>query len=115
MRTGASAPKVDLIVDKECPNIEAARSLITRALSAVGLPLEWREWRRDATDTPPGLRGFGSPTILVDGVDVTGATGEAKGQEHANSCRLYNDAGVLRGVPPLDLIEGALAQSISRT
>lgn len=114
MTTGATGPVVDLIVDTHCPNIGAARSLLTRALNSVGLPIAWREWLRDAADTPPALRGFGSPTILVDGVDVSGAPREATGQAHANSCRIYDDAGVLQGVPPFDVVARVLTRAMSR-
>lgn len=113
MTSGATHPIVDLIFDTDCPNIEAARSLLTSALSAVGLPIAWREWLRDSADTPAALRGFGSPTILVDGVDVSGATRES-GQVHANSCRIYDDAGVLRGVPPFDLVARVLTTAMLR-
>ena len=108
------APFVDLIVDRDCPNVEAARSLLTRALCAVGLAPEWREWFRDAATTPRALRGFGSPTILIKGVDVTGALHESRGDALANSCRIYNDAGVPRGVPSVDLVVRALTKALSQ-
>ena len=119
MRTGAaqavpgSAPKVDLVFDVDCPNVDAARCVIRRALVATGFPPVWREWTRDAADTPPALRGLGSPTILVDGTDVSIVEGPVTDIERSNSCRIYHHGDALRGVPPVEVIARALESSSS--
>jgi hypothetical protein len=87
---------------------EDARPLIRRALVDAGLPAQWREWKRDAADTPTALRGLASPTILVHGADVSVrelARGES---ERANACRVYRHGEQMRGVPPLEAIAAAL-------
>lgn len=54
--------------------------------------------------TPDGLRGWGSPTILLDGVDITG---QPKGD--SVSCRVY--PGV-KGVPDRTaIVEGIRSQA----
>ena len=57
----------------------------------------------DVTDprTPPELRSWGSPTILVDGIDVLAE------EPSENCCRIY-PGGAERGVPPIGAIEAAL-------
>jgi len=54
--------------------------------------------------TPPELRSWGSPTILVDGLDVIG------GFPSDPCCRVYCD-GEQKGPPPLAAIEDALRRS----
>jgi hypothetical protein len=109
-RTSVAAPAVDLVFGAECPNVEYARALLRTALVAVGLPAEWREWERDGADTPAHLRGLGSPTILVNGIDVSGAEETDDSAERANCCRVYYVDGRLRGVPALDAVAAGLSR-----
>lgn len=104
----SSAPDVDLVFDAECPNVEDARALLRTALIAAGFPPEWREWLRDGTSTPLELKGFGSPTILVNGSDVSGSDDVVTRSPDARYCRLYRHAGRYHGVPPLAAIAAAL-------
>ena len=100
--------RVELVYDQTCPNVAAAREQIREALSLVGLPPEWREWDRDADETPESLRPYGSPTILVDGQDVAAIDERPSTLPLANSCRVYVDASGVTGVPPIKLIVSAL-------
>jgi mercuric ion transport protein len=113
--TPAAAPMVDLVFDTDCPNVGAARALLRTALVAAGLPPEWREWERDGVDTPARLRGLGSPTILVNGIDVSGAEETGDSAERANCCRVYTIDGRLRGVPALGAVAVALSRAGSGT
>ena len=98
-------PPVELVYDKDCPNVAEARQNLRRAFAEVGVPARWSEREASSPETPAHLRGFGSPTILVNGRDVAGAEpGEA------SSCRVYEvGAGRPSGVPPPDMIARALA------
>ncbi len=59
----------------------------------------------DIDDPPPEGHGFGSPTVLVDGIDVSGENGAADG----NCCRIYqNEAGQFLGVPSRKSVVKAL-------
>ena len=101
--------RVELVYDRTCPNVAAARAQIREALLLAGLAPSWREWDREGGDTPEALRPFGSPTILVDGRDVVGQSQPSDSQPTANSCRIYTDAeGGVQGVPALRLIVTAL-------
>ena len=93
--------QIQLLYFRGCPHVEAARQALAQALRAVEDPPPVAEI--DVTDpsTPVELRAWGSPTILIDGVDVTG--GEASG----SSCRLYPDSD-RKGAPPLAAIQSAL-------
>lgn len=98
-------PKVELIYDAGCPNVEAARQQLRRAFQELGQPPDWEEWDRGAPSSPAHARQYGSPTILVDGKDVAGASPS----DGAACCRVYRSGhGGLQGVPPIDAITSAL-------
>jgi mercuric ion transport protein len=90
-------PKIDLIYFEGCPNAAQARRNLRDAIAATGRELSWSEWNLMAETTPVELRRFGSPTVLVDGEDVTGERGDAE----AMACRAD-------GVPTVEVIAGRL-------
>jgi hypothetical protein len=83
-------PTIQLLVFKGCPLAAAARQSLRRALDELGLPTFEEIDILDAS-TPDELRAWGSPTILVDGEDVSGSP---KGNSIA--CRVYAEPN---GVP----------------
>lgn len=104
-------PRVELIYDADCPNIDAARSALLRGMAEAGLPPAWTEWDRRAPASPPHARHYGSPTILVDGRDVAGA----EPGPGADACRVYeHEPGGLNGVPPVERIAAALRSTGAR-
>lgn len=94
--------KVELVYFTGCPHVEAARRAIRDALSAAGLPPCWQEWNSDDAATPDALRGYGSPTVLVNGRDV------APMQTDADCCRVYSNGKGILGTPEADVIRAAL-------
>lgn len=104
-------PKVELIYDAACPNVEAARQQLRRAFQELGQSPAWQEWDRGALSSPAHVRQYGSPTILVDGKDVTGASPS----DGADSCRVYrSEHDGLQGVPPIETITSALRNIATR-
>lgn len=102
-------PTVELVYDGSCPNVAAARAQLLRAFVQVGLTPKWSEFLIGDPATPRHARGYGSPSVLVDGLDVSRA---APGAEA--SCRLYGMAdGELSRVPAVSEIAAALARAIS--
>lgn len=103
--------RVELLYDRACPNIQATRENLSRALLSENLPSNWTEWEQASPDAPAYVRGFGSPTVLIDGRDVAGV---APGDEFSY-CRLYKSAGNGKnGVPSVALIHAALLHSAPR-
>ncbi len=97
--------KVELIIDRDCPNVQATREVLSQALSAAGKEPAWTEWDRGAARSPAYVRRYGSPTVLVDGLDVSGNGSESD----ANCCRVYRDPdGGFGGVPSRECILAAL-------
>src|SRR5213593_1067551 len=97
---------VELVYDKDCPNVAATRTNLLRAFAEAGVSAKWTEWEESCPETPARLRGFGSPTVLIDGKDVA----DAQPVEGLASCRLYDGEDERRGVPPVKLIAIALSK-----
>lgn len=100
---------VELIYDRDCPNVANTRAHLLCAFAEVGLTARWTEWDRGDPDSPPYAAGYGSPTILVNGMDLNGAE-PASG---ISSCRLYDDgSNGLTGVPSVLTISTALRETV---
>lgn len=100
---------VQIVYFEGCPNADAARAAVRRCLEAEGLPVAFEEIDTESPDAPAELRQWGSPTILVDGVDVGGEPAPM-----GTSCRLYDNPDN-RGVPSDAAITAALHGKISRS
>jgi hypothetical protein len=94
---------VELVYDNDCPNVAAARANLSRAFAMVGLPARWTEWEASSSSTPARLCGYGSPAVLVNGRDATGAE-----PVDGASCRLT-------GAPSPELIARALLAARARS
>ena len=92
---------VELLYDKDCPNVAEARANLHRALTEAGLPPSWTERELSADPSPLGV--LGSPAVLVNGCDVAGAD-----PGDAASCRVYEVAGRRSGAPPAEVITRVL-------
>ena len=95
----------ELIYFPGCSNVDEARAQLRRAFIAVNLKPTWVEHQTSDPDFPAHARGYGSPTILVDGRDVMGIAPAPCSE----ACRLYLDEDGRRvGAPPLHSIVAAL-------
>ena len=90
---------VQFLAFNGCPLADPARENLRKALSLFGLS-SFEEIDILDPSAPDDLRGWGSPTILIDGVDITGLP---KG--NSVSCRVYNLPG---GVPDVQSIVDSL-------
>lgn len=93
--------KIQLLSFPGCPNVEATREALRRALISSGLAPEFEEVDVTAQGVPEPLRNWGSPTVLIDGRDVAGGTA-ADGE----SCRTYEGG---TSFPPEHLLRAAIA------
>jgi hypothetical protein len=91
-------PPVELVYFNGCPHVDGVRDALRTALETAGLPARWREWNQTLPETPGHLQGYGSPTVLVGGRDVTGQALLNAGQ----ACRAD-------GLPSSEMITAALA------
>jgi mercuric ion transport protein len=103
--------KVELLYERDCPNVRPTRENLRRALTSVGVSSSWTEWEQSAPNAPRYVQSFGSPTVLVNGRDVAGIEAERE----RSCCRLYQSADGTSGVPSVELITAALAAAVSTT
>jgi hypothetical protein len=95
--------KVQLLTFPGCPSAEAAREALRAVLASSEIAAEIEEVNTDSAETPDALRGWGSPTVLINGVDVEGE------EPSGSSCRLYRDErGQLRAAPSVARLRAAL-------
>jgi hypothetical protein len=91
-------PLVELVYFPGCPHVEAARTALWAALEQSGLAPVWQEWDQTTQAAPARVHELGSPTILVNGRDVTGPSVPTAGR----ACRAD-------GIPTSEAILAALA------
>ena len=104
-------PEVFLICDSDCPNVADCRTNLIKAFAASGMKPSWHEIDRSSDDAPLHVRGFGSPTVLVNGADVAGQQPVLDGA----SCRLYQtEDGEYVGVPSVEKIAASLCDGFQK-
>ena len=80
------APSVELLWWAECPSWERALAILREEMEGAGLDPDAATVTEVATDDQAERLGFpGSPTILVDGVDVQAPASDPTGL----TCRVY--------------------------
>jgi hypothetical protein len=98
---------IQLLYFPGCPHVAAARQVLQRALSKLDDPSPIVEVDVNDERTPAILRSWGSPTILIDGVDVGGE------RPTGSTCRLY-PGSEQPGTPSAALLESALRRQTRR-
>ncbi|MEO7736125.1 MAG: mercuric transporter MerT family protein [Kofleriaceae bacterium] len=97
--------KIQLLTFPDCPNAGPAREALREALREARVDVSVEEIDISHDDAAAALRAWGSPTILIDGADVTGA----KPSEGEIGCRLYTG-----GTPSVAQIRAALRRHSDR-
>jgi glutaredoxin len=109
-----SVPDLELLWWEGCPSTERAMAELREALIDVGLgdaEIRTREIDTDADAQQAGFRG--SPTILIDGIDVAGASDE---DQIGLGCRVYRRRdGRISPTPDPDDLRDALRLAAART
>ena len=80
--------RVELIYGSQCPHVDMAREMIQAALAEMSAEAIWVEWNCDDPRTPTELRHYGSPTVLVNGRDVSNIDIDDT-RPDGSSCRIY--------------------------
>jgi hypothetical protein len=104
---------VELLWWEGCPSTERALAAVREAMSDLGLGGLEVQMREIRTDEDAEEAGFvGSPTILIDGIDLVPAAGE---EPIGLSCRVYRRRdGRISPLPDPDDLREALAQAAAR-
>jgi hypothetical protein len=105
---------VELLWWEGCPSTERALAAVREALTDLGLALDSVRTREIRSDADAHEAGFiGSPTILIDGVDLVPAAAD---EQIGLSCRVYRRRdGRVSPIPDPDDLREALALAAERT
>jgi glutaredoxin len=107
------APNLELLWWEGCPSTERALAELHEAMRDVGLEeadVRTREIETDADASAASFRG--SPTILIDGVDVAGAS---EADQIGLGCRVYRRRdGRISPTPDPDDLREALRRAAER-
>jgi predicted Zn-dependent protease len=107
------APNLELLWWEGCPSTERALAELHEAMQDVGLDdadVRVREIETDADASAASFRG--SPTILIDGVDVAGASED---DQIGLGCRVYRRRdGRISPTPDPDDLREALRRAAER-
>jgi mercuric ion transport protein len=96
--------RVQLIYFSGCPRVDTTRQNLRRALEATGVQASIEEIDTSEPNTPPALKRWGSPTVLINGVD---ALGQPPGSEE-DACRLYEGAEGASGGIAVETLRAAV-------
>ena len=104
---------VELLWWEGCPSTERALEAVREALSELGLSGVEVQTREMVSDDDARAAGFvGSPTILIDGVDLVPAADE---EQIGLSCRVYRRRdGRISPIPDPDDLRDALQRAARR-
>jgi hypothetical protein len=107
-------PDIELLWWEGCPSTERALAAVNEALYDLGLDGVEVRMREVETDEDAHAAGFvGSPTILIDGVDLVPAAAE---EPTGLSCRVYRRRdGRISPIPDPDDLREALRRAAERT
>jgi len=97
--------RVEIVYESSCPNIGAARAQLLQAFAQAKVSPQWREWEVTDPKAPDYIHGYGSPTILVNGQDVSADMWD----KNDLCCRVYAVDSQHQGVPPLQDIVMAIS------
>lgn len=97
----------ELLYFEGCSSVQPALNLLQKILKEVGVesPIEMIVVKSDAM--AEALKFPGSPTIRINGKDIDD-TYESGSGGYNQKCRVYDDNGKLKGIPPAELIRRAI-------
>lgn len=98
-------PSVELVFSPECPNVDFARGRLAQALNTLGRAPVWTEWNRGDAAAPAYVARFGSPTVLVEGRDVSASPASS-----ADCCRVYPSEEGFDRAPSVETLIAALSR-----
>lgn len=91
-------PTIELIFDRNCPNLETMRFNLMEAIADLGLDPHWQEWDKSDIDSPAHIQQYPSPTLLVNGQNVLSLNPKTQ------------SSGPAQAIPSTQMITDALRQ-----
>lgn len=97
--------QIEILYFEGCPNHVPTVELVKRIVADLGVTADIEEIELMSPEDVERLRFLGSPTVLVDGIDIDP---DARNRtDYSYSCRVY---GGMSGLPPEVMLIDALQQ-----
>jgi hypothetical protein len=97
--------KIEVISIPECPNHQPTVDAVNAVLLSESLVIPVIERTIHSAEEAKGSRFAGSPTVLVDGIDIEPAAKACASM----ACRIYDSGG---GVPSAESLKRAIHRAI---
>jgi len=101
--------KIEILYFDECPNHGPTLDKVREVLLQEGQAAEVVEVNVPDEATARSLGFLGSPSVRIDGVDIQRSA--RLSSDFGLMCRTYFEEGKRVGIPPLDLIRGAVREA----
>ncbi|MCH7549053.1 MAG: hypothetical protein IH969_05905 [Candidatus Krumholzibacteriota bacterium] len=96
---------IDVLYFEDCPHYELTVDLVQRTIDALGVSAVVRRIAVETIEAAERVRFLGSPSVLVDGVDIDPDAHDRS--DYGLACRRYGTSGV----PPREMIAQAIRGS----
>jgi hypothetical protein len=100
--------KIEILYFEGCPNHEVANKRVRDVLNDLGIEAEVVHINVKDEATAEEVRFPGSPTVRVNGEDVTPGS---NGEPYSMRCRVYPTTSGFEGAPDKDAIRTAIEKS----
>jgi hypothetical protein len=100
--------EIRVLTFEGCPNCDATATLVQQVVSELGLDVTVDHVQVQDESDAEAKGFFGSPSVQIDGRDIEP---ERHGGVPTFGCRLYVHEGRRSGVPPKELIAGAIQKA----
>ena len=101
--------KIELLYFSGCPTYQETERLIADTVQSLGVPAEFDSQEVRTQEDAARLRFLGSPTVLVNGVDIDPAARAST--DYGLKCRVYRNGKQFTGVPPQELLKRAIQEA----
>ena len=106
------ALKIEILYFDGCPNHLPAVERVRTVLQEMNLPDVVVEVKITDPATAKPLRFLGSPTVLIDGLDIEPAARDS--DQFGFGCRTYLSEGRRDGLPAKELVQAAILEAIGK-
>lgn len=105
--------RIEVLAREDCPNRRMALLVVERVVDETGIPAEIEVVDVDSDEDAEEHRVLGSPTVLVDGLDVDPTPGQRA--EFTADDRIYRTERGPCGWPEPEWIRAALLRAVAQT
>ena len=105
--------EIELLYFEDCPNYQTALKHLTEVIKEKKLDIQVRMVNIESDEEAWENRFLGSPTIRVNDIDIE--PGAQERGDFSIRCRLYLEAGKIKGWPSKKLVRHTIEKAIQQT